>query len=107
MIPLTSVIALARENRPNDGLSGQPAQITDGAGQVYVHGGERLLHVLDGAARFLHMPVPQPPDRAYGTIDVPDVTLAPRQVLGPPRVHQIDPQPFLLQYFLYRPMNSG
>src|SRR5438552_5570187 len=111
-------ISLALKNGPNDRLPGYSAQIADRIGQLYIHGGECLLHLLDLPPSFLHQPVPLPPDRSDRTdllrrmegisqqpiavqfhqpLALLHVALASREVFSPPRVDQVYFETFALQ----------
>ena len=104
-------IALAREDRADDALPGPAAQIADDIRQLDVHLGQHLLHPLDAGADRVHMVAALPPVRPHdanlgGRVKrVPEqavgvelqqplallhVALAPGEILGVPRVHQID-----------------
>jgi hypothetical protein len=58
-------IALPRQNRADNGLSGDPAEITDGNVQLHVHLDQGLLHVLDLPPRLFDILIAQPPHRTH------------------------------------------
>jgi hypothetical protein len=57
-------IALALQNRADDGHAADAADVGQHAGKLYVHLDQRLLNTLDGAARIRHQIASLPPQRA-------------------------------------------
>ena len=104
-------IALAGEHRADDALPGPATQIADDIRQLDVHPRQHLLHPLDARADRVHMVAALasvgPDDANLGgrvkgvaeeavgvelqqPLALLHVALAPGEILGVPRVHQID-----------------
>jgi hypothetical protein len=122
-------IALAREDRADDALPGPAAQIADDIRQLDVHLGERLLHALDAGADRVHMIAALAPVRPHDAnrgrwvkqvaepavgvelqqpLALLHVALAPGEILGVPRVHQIDLEASRVEDLVQRnPVDAG
>ena len=59
-------VPFPRQDGSDDGQPRGPAQVADRIGQLHIHGRQRLLRVFDRPAGFLHAPLSQPPQGAYG-----------------------------------------
>ncbi len=122
-------VPLALENGGDDRLPADSADIADHVGQLNVHFGQRLLHVLHLSSGLLDVPVPQSPDRAhvFHVLLQPEriahqsvsvqlhqplaflhVGLSAGHILGVLRVHQHHPDAMLFQNVVQRdPVHAG